>query len=279
MKSVKGRISSANSKANKMLLLPPNSDRSAVAAMGAHKKSVTSPAMGIASDDVPMRSIMRQMASFVTSMLRLRLATPSTLSSAGTFRGELDGFGVSALVEKSTSLPNCEEAKDRKTAKTPAASSWPMRKLRKFVWSKKRWRQSPDQQSGFHRNTPLQIKQRTGRTGGLSHQQRDVRLCNVEVVFFVLGSFFGMPQSLLSQLPGLEEQVDRDIFDRRIGSRRTIGSSKRQRASSVQQTIQSSWHCAIAGLRWPKLWIQNRNRANDFTNEESLSPNKISRAG
>jgi|AntRauTorckE5430_2_1112549.scaffolds.fasta_scaffold74852_2 hypothetical protein len=60
--SVKGRISSINSRA-KTTLLPWNNDLRASAATGAYAISVSSPTKGISSDEVPMTSMVRQRMS------------------------------------------------------------------------------------------------------------------------------------------------------------------------------------------------------------------------
>jgi hypothetical protein len=57
--SVKGRISSRNSK-TKITLLPPYIDLSAVAAIGAQITSESSPKRGTATEIVPIESISRQ---------------------------------------------------------------------------------------------------------------------------------------------------------------------------------------------------------------------------
>lgn len=62
---MKGKISSANSRANKTLL--PYKDLSAKPAMGAQATSVTSPRIGTSSDDVPIVSITRHKSNLLKS--------------------------------------------------------------------------------------------------------------------------------------------------------------------------------------------------------------------
>jgi hypothetical protein len=64
--SVKGKISSANSRA-KTTLLPPYSDRSTVAAMGAYTTSVSSPKIGTNSEEAPITSMAKHIKSFPKS--------------------------------------------------------------------------------------------------------------------------------------------------------------------------------------------------------------------
>ena len=66
-KSVKGKISSVNSKINTILL--PNKERNIIAAIGAHTTSVTSPMKGISSDEVPIVSMIKHKNSFPISTL------------------------------------------------------------------------------------------------------------------------------------------------------------------------------------------------------------------
>ena len=123
--SVKGKISSRNSKPNTMLL-PPKSDRRAVAAMGANATSVKSPRSGITSEELPAKSINKHTNSFPKSGDTSFLGDVEELGPAAL---DADDPPIAEETVLETALPKDDTCFATKVAMRPntmVARNWPI---------------------------------------------------------------------------------------------------------------------------------------------------------